>query len=73
MIQARCEKKLVWTKINVADIGGLGGGDHARQASIQQMEDVMSSSATIRRTTAAPIAAQMQPDLIRANEPVRQN
>jgi hypothetical protein len=37
------------------------------------MEDVMSSSATIRRTTAAIIAAQMQPDLIRANEPVRQS
>jgi hypothetical protein len=37
------------------------------------MEDVMSSSATIRRTTAAAMAAQMQTDLIRANEPVRQS
>jgi hypothetical protein len=37
------------------------------------MEDVMSSSATIRRTTAAAIAARMQPDLIRANEPVPQS
>jgi hypothetical protein len=37
------------------------------------MEDVMSSSATIRRTTAATMAAQMQTDLVGANEPVRQN
>jgi hypothetical protein len=37
------------------------------------MEDVMSSSATIRRTTAATMAAQMQTDLIRANEPDRKN
>jgi hypothetical protein len=73
MIQARREKKFVWTKINAAAIGRLGGGGHARQASIQQMEDVMSSSATIRRTTAATMAAQMQTDLIRANEPDRKN
>jgi hypothetical protein len=73
MIQARREKKLVWTKINAAAIGRLGGGDHARQVSIQQTEDVMSSSATIRRTTAATMAAQTQAGLIGAHEPVQQN
>jgi hypothetical protein len=37
------------------------------------MEDVMSSSATIQRTITATMTAQTQTDLIRANEPVRQN